>query len=142
MSCHDPFGEPGRGGKNVSNRIYQVGGAAGTKQRHGIPVYFRYTHHILGMFNKVRISVKVGGDIAHAVCLQLVKGLVRPPRINLPESGRQILDQFTVSLLARLQFPGRAIVICGALDRYNHGAGRLWLSSMPCTDDGIAHGSA
>ena len=51
---------------NLSNGIYQVGGVARTKQRHGIPVYFRYAHNILGVFNKVRIPFKVINDIAYA----------------------------------------------------------------------------
>ncbi len=41
------------------------------------PVYFPHAHDILGVFDKVRIPVEVGRDVAYAVCLQLVKGLAR-----------------------------------------------------------------
>ena len=140
MVDHDAFGEPGGGRKNVSNGLYEIGGVGGTKQRHRIPIDFRDAHDILGVFNKVRILGKIGCDIADAVCLQLVERLARPPGIDLPERGRQILNQFTVSLLARLQFPGGPIVICRAVDRHKHRAGRLLRRRMPCPDGGIAYG--
>ena len=97
---HDALGEPGSRGEDVLDGLHEVGGVIGAKQQYRIPIYLRHAHDISSESDKLRIPVEVGSDVVYAVCFQLVDNLGHPPGVDLPERGRQILNQFAVSLLA------------------------------------------
>ena len=95
MSNHDPFGESGGGGENISHGLHEISGILGTKQRHRIAIDFRHPHIILGMLDEVRIAVEVGTHVADPVCLQTDR---RPRRMRRESTCHSAVGRYWISL--------------------------------------------